>query len=150
MIKSGEYLARATVRAGKLLGISDAAIARVIGVSDAEFSRIVRGACGLPPAEKSGELGQMLVTVSRSLDRLVGRNREMRHAWMRQYNDALGGAPAEVIERVDGLVATRHYLDGVQAGHFLLRVSPPHTPQTSRLKSTPDTTPHPAAGSARK
>lgn len=112
---AGQVLAKATARAGELLGLSGAAISRVIGVSEPTISRILRGERPLSPSSKEGELALLLVRVFRSLDPLVGTDDRKRIAWMRSYNTALGGVPAQLIERVDGLVATLNYLDGMRA-----------------------------------
>jgi transcriptional regulator with XRE-family HTH domain len=111
----GLVLAKATSRAATLLGLSGAALARVIGVSEPTVSRVLRGARGLDPASKEGELAALLVRVFRSLDALVGNDDCKRLAWMRSPNQALCGVPLKLIEKVEGLVATLGYLDGMRA-----------------------------------
>jgi hypothetical protein len=111
----GEVLAKATARASVLLGLSGAALARVIGVSEPTVSRILKGERPLDPASKEGELSMLLVRVYRSLDALVGTDDQKRKAWMQSRNQALGGVPAQLIERAEGLVATLNYLDGMRA-----------------------------------
>jgi transcriptional regulator with XRE-family HTH domain len=114
-IDPGMVLAKATTRAAVLLGLSGAALARVIGVSEPTVSRILGGQRPLYPNTKEGELSALLVRVYRSLDPLVGTDDQKRVAWMKGYNKALGGVPAQLIERADGLVATLNYLDGMRA-----------------------------------
>ncbi len=111
----GQVLAKATTRASDLLGLSGAALGRIIGVSEPTVSRLVRGQRGLEPQSKEGQLSLLLVRVYRSLDALVGTDNQNRIAWMRSPNTALGGIPAVLIERPDGLVATLNYLDGMRA-----------------------------------
>jgi transcriptional regulator with XRE-family HTH domain len=111
----GEVLAKATARAAQSLGLSGASLSRAIGVSEPTVSRIVRGERPLDPASKEGELALLLVRVYRSLDPLVGTDDRKRVEWMRSTNRALGGVPAQLIERADGLVATLNYLDGMRA-----------------------------------
>lgn len=111
----GVVLAKATARASALLGLSGAALARVIGVSEATVSRILKGERPLDPASKEGELSLLLVRVYRSLDALVGTDDQKRRDWMHNPNQALGGVPAALIERAEGLVATLNYLDGMRA-----------------------------------
>jgi hypothetical protein len=111
----GEVLAKATARASVLLGLSGAALARVIGVSEPTVARILKGERPLDPASKEGELSMLLVRVYRSLDALVGTDDQKRKAWMQSRNQALGGVPAQLIERAEGLVATLNYLDGMRA-----------------------------------
>lgn len=108
-------LAKATTRASELLGLSGAALGRVIGVSEPTVSRMARGLRGIDPHSKEGQLSLLLVRVYRSLDALVGTNGQQRIAWMRSHNHALGGVPAVLVERPDGLVATLEYLDGMRA-----------------------------------
>lgn len=123
MGEHGEYLSRATIRAGKSLGMSDASVARAIGLSEPAFEQMVQGKYRLSPATKPGEIALLLITLSQSIDRLSGQEDETRLAWMQKHNAALGGAPAQLVERVEGLVATLHYLDGVRSGHFVLGTS---------------------------
>jgi hypothetical protein len=113
--ESGYVLAKATTRATDLLGLSGAALARIIGVSEPTVSRIRKGELPLDPNSKEGELSLLLVRVYRSLDALVGTDDQKRVAWMKGKNKALGGIPTQLIERVDGLVATLNYLDGMRA-----------------------------------
>lgn len=111
----GQVLAKATARASQLLGLSGASLARVIGLSEASVSRILRGERPLDPQSKEGELSLLLVRVYRSLDALVGTDDQKRRDWMNSPHRTLGGIPAELIERADGLVATLNYLDGMRA-----------------------------------
>ena len=67
------------------------------------------------PASKEGELALLLVRAYRSLDALVGADDAQRRAWMGGHNHALAGAPIDLIQRADGLVAVVAYLDGVRA-----------------------------------
>lgn len=114
-IDPGHVLAKATARACELLGLTGAALARTIGVSEPTVSRILKGDKAINPNSKEGELSLLLVRVYRSLDPLVGTDDQKRIAWMRSHNKALGGVPADLIERADGLVATLNYLDGMRA-----------------------------------
>lgn len=111
----GQVLAKATARASELLGLSGAGLARVLGVSPATVSRVLRGESPIHPESKEGELALLLVRVYRSVDSLVGTDDAKRRAWMDTHNEALGGQPRKLVERVDGLVATLNYLDGMRA-----------------------------------
>jgi len=110
-----QVLTKATARASILLGLSGAALSRIIGVSEPTVSRILKGERPLDPESKEGELSLLLVRVYRSLDALVGTDDQKRKDWMQSQNKALGGVPAQLIERADGLVATLNYLDGMRA-----------------------------------
>lgn len=108
-------LAKAVARSSRLLGLSGAALARTIGLSEPTVSRILSGAKMLDPHSKEGELGLLLVRVYRSLDALVGTDDAKRLAWMNSHNKALGGKPVNLVQSVEGLVATLNYLDGIRA-----------------------------------
>jgi hypothetical protein len=114
-VDAGVVLAKATVRSAALLGLNGAALAKVLGASEATVSRIGRGERPLPPQSKEGELGALLVRLFRSLDALVGNDEARRLAWMRSYNDALRGTPAELVLKAQGLVLTVAYVDGMRA-----------------------------------
>lgn len=108
-------LAKATLRASHLLGLSGADLARTLGLSEPTVSRLLRGDKTLNPQSKEGELALLLVRVYRSLDALVGTDDGKRQAWMRTPNDALAGIPLKLVQRAEGLVATLNYLDGMRA-----------------------------------
>jgi transcriptional regulator with XRE-family HTH domain len=110
-----QVLAKATVRASQLLGLSGADLARTLGLSEPSVSRLVRGDKALNPQSKEGELALLLVRVYRSLDALVGTDDGKRRAWMSSPNEALGGVPLKLVQKAEGLVATLNYLDGMRA-----------------------------------
>ncbi len=114
-IDSGAVLTEATVKAAALLGLTNAQLARTIGVSDPTVSRYKTARASISPDTKPGELALLLIRVFRSLDPLVGSDGELRRAWMHSRNAALGGVPAELILKPDGLVRTLSYLDGMRA-----------------------------------
>jgi transcriptional regulator with XRE-family HTH domain len=111
----GQVLAKATTRAAVLLGLTGAALARCIGLSEPTISRLLRGERPLSPASKEGELAALLVRTYRALDALVGNDDRKRAAWMTSPSKALGGVPRDLIQTVEGLVATLAYLDGQRA-----------------------------------
>lgn len=110
-----DVLAKATVRASQLLGLSGAALARTVGLSEPTVSRILKGAKTIDPASKEGELALLLVRVYRSLDALVGTDDGKRQLWMQSHHQVLGGKPIQLVQKAEGLVATLHYLDGMRA-----------------------------------
>lgn len=113
--QADQVLAKATVRASQLLGLSGADLARTLGLSEPSVSRLVRGDKALNPQSKEGELALLLVRVYRSLDALVGTDDGKRRAWMSSPNEALGGVPLKLVQKAEGLVATLNYLDGMRA-----------------------------------
>lgn len=114
-VQAGAVLAKATARASALLGMTGVALSRTLGVSEPTVSRILRGEKAIAPTSKEGELALLLVRVYRSLDALVGTDDQKRRLWMSTYNTALGAAPMQLVQKVEGLVATLNYLDGMRA-----------------------------------
>ena len=104
-------LTKALVRAVVLLGLSQAALADVLGVSPATASRLVGGRYTLQPARKrEWEFALLFVRLFRSLDAIVGNDREAQ-AWLRDQNRALGARPLDLIRSAEGLVRVLQYLD---------------------------------------
>lgn len=108
-------LTTAALRAAAELNLSSTELAKAIGVSDATVSRYRREQAHIAPTSKPGELALLLIRVFRSLDPLVGSDREARKAWMHSTNHALGGVPAQLVLKPEGLVRTLAYLDGMRA-----------------------------------
>lgn len=111
----GMVLAKATVRASQFLGMNGAILASTLGLSAPTVSRILHENKAIAPASKEGELAMLLIRVYRSLDALVGTDHAKRQLWMTGFNKGLGGVPLQLIQRVEGLVATLNYLDGMRA-----------------------------------
>ncbi len=102
---------KAVVRATDFLGINQAALADILGVSAATASRLVAGNYSLQPTRKrEWEFALLFVRLFRSLDAIVGNDRDAR-TWLRGENQALGGRPLELIRSAEGLVRVLHYLD---------------------------------------
>lgn len=101
-------LAKATLNAGKALGLTQAEIGQIVGKDRTSIRR------GLDPDSKAGELALLLIRCYRSLHVLVGGQPvDMRH-WMRTDNRHTGGVPAEQIRSVQGLAGVVQYLDAVR------------------------------------
>lgn len=108
-------LSRATVRAGRFLGVAQAELAEVIGVSGATLSRLANGQKQLDPGSKPWQLAALFVRLFRSLDAIVGSDDAAARAWLRGENSALGGVPLTLIRDPAGLVRTVDYLDAARA-----------------------------------
>jgi transcriptional regulator with XRE-family HTH domain len=108
-------LSRATVRAARLLAISQADLADIIGVSAATMSRIVNGRKQLEPGSKAWQLAALFVRMFRALDAIVGSDDTAARAWIGSENHGLGGIPLELIREPAGLVRTVDYLDAARA-----------------------------------
>ncbi len=108
-------LTSATLRAAALLGLTDADVAQVIGVSGATVSRLRGRQRTISLGSKEAELALLLVRIYRSLDGILGEDREAMRAWFNEKNRHLGGTPRELIRRADGLVHVLEYLDAMRA-----------------------------------
>jgi uncharacterized protein (DUF2384 family) len=111
----GALLARATVRAARLLALPQGELARVIGVSGATLSRLAHGQRAFEPDSKPWQLAALFVRLFRSLDAIVGSDDEAARAWLRSENSALGGVPLDLIREPGGLVRAVDYLDAARA-----------------------------------
>lgn len=107
-------LAKATLRAAGILGLTQAELAPILGLSRATVSRIASGDYLLAPDQKSWELAALFVRLFRSLDALVGSNEAQARAWLESDNAGLGGIPRKLIPRAEGLVRVVQYLDAAR------------------------------------
>ena len=107
-------LAKATLRAAELLGLTQAELSPILGVSRATVSRIASGDYVLAPEQKTWELAALFVRLFRSLDALVGSNEAQARAWLNSENAGLGGVPRRLIPKAEGLVRVVQYLDAVR------------------------------------
>ncbi len=107
-------LAKATLRAADLLGLTQADLAPILGVSRATVSRIASGDYQLAPQQKTWELAALFVRLFRSLDALVGSNEAQARAWLASENAGLGGIPRKMIVTAEGLVRVVQYLDAAR------------------------------------
>ena len=113
---SASVLTRAVLRAAEELALSQRELAETVGVSPSTVSRFDRGSV-LEPGTKEAELALLLLRAYRSLDALMGGDREKNRTWLRAGNLHLGGgAPADLLRTVTGLVHVVEYLDAMR-GH---------------------------------
>ena len=104
-------LTKAVVRAADTLGLSQAVLAEILGVSPATASRLKAGGYSLQPTRKrEWEFALLFVRLFRSLDAIVGNDRDAR-TWLNGENRALGGRPIDLMRSAEGLVSVLHYLD---------------------------------------
>lgn len=113
--QEGVVVTKAVLRAAEHLGLTARLVASVIGVSEATLSRLRKGDLTLESGSKPFELAVLLVRLFRSLDAISGGDDTVSRAWMKNSNLALGGAPAEKIRSVAGLVDVIAYLDARRA-----------------------------------
>lgn len=109
----GSVLTRALLTAASRLGLRNNRLAEVIGTSEATVSRLSGGRT-IDPSSKEGELALLFVRLYRSLDALVGGDDSQAREWLHAQNSHLGGVPAELIRRVEGLVNVIQYLDAMR------------------------------------
>lgn len=114
-VEPAVVLAKAVLRAGALLGLTNVVLAKVLGVSEAGVSRLAAGQRTIDPRTKEGELALLLVRAYRSLDALVGADESARRAWMSSHNSALNGRPVDLVVRAEGLASVVSYLDAMRA-----------------------------------
>jgi hypothetical protein len=107
-------VAKAALRAGRLLGLGLADIGQVIGLSSASMTRLQRGEAAL--SGKSLELALLFVRLFRGLDAMTGGDDAASRSWLNGPNIALGGAvPAQTIRTIPGLVEAVAYVDARRA-----------------------------------
>lgn len=101
-------LTKATLRAGKALGLTQAEIGQVVGRDRTSLRR------GIDPDSKTGELAALLIRLYRSLYALVGGDAAAMLHWMETQNHHTGGVPGEQIRQVAGLVEVLAYVDAIR------------------------------------
>ena len=107
-------LSKASVRAARLLALSQREIGRILGVSDATASRLFAGHYLLSRERaKEWELALLFVRLFRSLDALWGHE-ATAHTWLTSNNLALAARPIDLLGSVEGLVRVVNYLDGAR------------------------------------
>ena len=106
-------LAKAALSAARYLGLSNRELARILGTSEASVSRLHRQRA-LRRGSRESELAALFVRLFRSLDTLVGGDREKARSWLRASNRHLGAAPIRLLTATQGLVHVAEYLDAMR------------------------------------
>lgn len=104
-------LTKALCNAANRLGLAQRELATLVGVSEATGSRLYQGKKLISPREKTGELALLLIRSFRSLSAILGGDPEKCRLWFHSENAHLGGIPARLVLRTEGLVAVTNYLD---------------------------------------
>ena len=104
-------LTEAVRRIAEFWNLSNAALGGVLGLSAATVSRLRNGERTLEPGSKSFELAQFLVRLFRGVDALMGSDDEAARSWLRSDNRFLESRPIDLIQRIEGLTRTCHYVD---------------------------------------
>jgi len=107
-------LSKATVRAARLLELTQRDVSAALGVSEATASRLFSGKYVLSPERaKEWELARLFVRMFRSLDALWGHEETARQ-WLAINNLALAARPKDLLHTVEGLVRVVAYLDAAR------------------------------------
>jgi len=108
-------MSKAVLRAAERLDISNTALAKILGLSGPTITRMRQGAYTIERNDKAFELAALFVRVYRSLDAVVGGDDQVAAAWLKADNTALQDKPANLIQKVTGLIDVLHYLDARRA-----------------------------------
>lgn len=106
---------KAVLRAAEQLGITNRVLANVIGLSEATVSRMRAGEYELQRDQKPFELAVLFVRLYRSLDAIVGGDKNVASTWLQNANRALDDRPLSLIQTIPGLVNVIGYLDARRA-----------------------------------
>lgn len=108
-------LSKAVVRAAQFLDISNATLAKILGVSEATASRLGREKFTLQAGSKPFELAQLFVRLFRGLTAISGGDDAASRSWLISRNSALRDRPIDLIQSIEGLIRTLHYVDSRRA-----------------------------------
>ena len=109
-------IAKAFIRAGEKLDITSRVLGNVIGLSESSISRMRAGDGKLLVlGSKPRELATLFLRLYRSLDAIAGGDDSVSAQWLRNVNTAIGEAPIDAIQTVQGLIRVIDYLDARRA-----------------------------------
>jgi hypothetical protein len=114
-LSEAAVVTKAVLRAAEHLGLPNRNLARIVGLSESSVSRMGKGTFSVSAGDKAFELGLLFIRLFRALDSIAGGDEAVARAWLRNDNNALGGAPIALIETVPGLVNVLAYLDARRA-----------------------------------
>ncbi len=106
-------LAKAVLRAGAQLGLTQAELGAVLGLHRSAISRLKQNPA-LDPESKQGELALLLIRTARALYALTGGDAGWMRHFMRSPNQATGGVPAEQMASIQGLMRVLQFVDGLR------------------------------------
>ncbi|MGM0767693.1 MAG: MbcA/ParS/Xre antitoxin family protein [Pseudomonadota bacterium] len=108
-INDRALLGKATLNAGKALGLTQADVADIVGRNRTGLLRD-----GIDPASKSGELALLFIRLYRSVYALVGGDQDAMKHWLGTENRYFGDVPRDLVKSAEGLVRVNHYLDSMR------------------------------------
>jgi DNA-binding XRE family transcriptional regulator len=107
-------VAKALLRAGGMLDLTQSDLGAIIGLSSASMSRLAKGDARL--TGKSFELSMLFLRLFRSLDAITGGDDVASRSWLRGPNTALdNAAPLDRIKSIEGLIDVVGYVDARRA-----------------------------------
>lgn len=101
-------LAKAALRAGQALGLTQEQTANVIGLDQSCFNP------GIDPQKATGQRALMLIRIFQNLDALVGSDPVLIKCWMKGRNQGTNGIPAEQMQTSEGLEKVLGYLGAMR------------------------------------
>ena len=110
-VEKQAVLRKALLNVSERLAINQKTLGSIIGMSPASIHRLYVGTSQLIPDSKAGEISLQLIRIFRSLDAILGGDEDNCRSWFNSFNQHLSGIPAQLVMRVDGLVAVADYLD---------------------------------------
>jgi hypothetical protein len=114
-VSDASVLGKAVLRAAERLDLSNTALAKILGLSGPTITRLRQGSYTIEQGDKAFELAALFVRLYRSLDAIVGGDDAVAAQWLKNENIALRDKPANLIQKVTGLVDVLHYLDARRA-----------------------------------
>lgn len=107
-------LVKALQRIAEYWQLGQKQIGEILGMKQSVISNILTGKRMIAEHGKEEEIFLLLIRVFRSLDSIIGSDKHNHRQWLKAYNHALNGVPAELIKTSEGLVRTVHYLDAIR------------------------------------
>jgi hypothetical protein len=109
-------VAKAFIRAGDKLDLTNKVLGNMIGLSESSITRIRGGDAKLLAEDKKPrELATLFLRLYRSLDAILGGDDAASAKWLHNANSALGSVPVEMIQTARGLIRVIDYLDSRRA-----------------------------------
>lgn len=113
-VDPGFVLAKATLRAAELMGITKSGLGSILGLGASTVTRLADGRRALDPESAEGRLAVVFVRVFRSLFAQFGDNAEPARQWLHTPHALFGRPPVELLATPQGLVHVLDYLDAMR------------------------------------
>jgi uncharacterized protein (DUF2384 family) len=114
-LRPAAVVAKALARAAAALSLPQGEVAQILGTSAASISRSFAGERPIPLESAEGRVALLFLRVFRSLDTLVGGDRDKARLWLNAGNLHLSGeVPRQLIATTHGMVRVADYLDALR------------------------------------